>query len=154
MLERGDSRKFSVQQHYLPRDGAGSVQTQPPGKQQYQIFISINTISCPREKLHCASDTAGDPGTPTERDFHWIWGLFLILKIFSPPPLQEVVSDERLQGGQLLEEPKLLHFKGNTCSLQISVLDVPPFLWRIKPFTACQVPAFHLPPSALGEEPK
>lgn len=55
--------------------------------------------------------------------------------------LQEVVSDERHQGGQLLEEPKLLHFKGNTFSLQISVLDIPPFLWRIKPFTACQVPA-------------
>lgn len=53
--------------------------------------------------------------------------------------LQEVVSDERHQGGQLLEEPKLLHFKGNTFSLQISVLDIPPFLWRIKPFTACQV---------------
>jgi len=50
-----------------------------------------------------------------------------------------VVSDERLQGGQLLEEPKLLHFRGNTFSLQISVLDIPPFLWRIKPFTACQV---------------
>lgn len=49
--------------------------------------------------------------------------------------------DERLQGGQLLEEPKLLHFRGNTFSLQISVLDIPPFLWRIKPFTACQVPA-------------
>ncbi|XP_055423084.1 netrin receptor UNC5D isoform X4 [Bubalus kerabau] len=51
---------------------------------------------------------------------------------------EEVVSDERHQGGQLLEEPKLLHFKGNTFSLQISVLDIPPFLWRIKPFTACQ----------------
>lgn len=50
-----------------------------------------------------------------------------------------MVSDERHQGGQLLEEPKLLHFKGNTFSLQISVLDIPPFLWRIKPFTACQV---------------
>lgn len=56
--------------------------------------------------------------------------------------LQEVLSDERHQGGQLLEEPKLLHFKGNTFSLQISVLDIPPFLWRIKPFTACQVPAY------------
>uniref|UniRef100_A0A8D2NQX0 Netrin receptor UNC5 n=1 Tax=Zosterops lateralis melanops TaxID=1220523 RepID=A0A8D2NQX0_ZOSLA len=59
----------------------------------------------------------------------------------TPCAFQEVVSDERLQGGQLLEEPKLLPFKGNSCSLQISVLDVPPFLWRIKPFTACQVPA-------------
>uniref|UniRef100_A0A8C3RGM4 Netrin receptor UNC5 n=1 Tax=Cyanoderma ruficeps TaxID=181631 RepID=A0A8C3RGM4_9PASS len=56
----------------------------------------------------------------------------------TPCAFQEVVADERLQGGQLLEEPKLLHFKGNSCSLQISVLDVPPFLWRIKPFTACQ----------------
>ncbi|XP_075457512.1 netrin receptor UNC5D isoform X3 [Ascaphus truei] len=52
---------------------------------------------------------------------------------------QEVLSDERHQGGQLLEEPKLLHFKGNTFSIQISVLDIPPFLWRIKPFTACQI---------------
>uniref|UniRef100_A0A8C5TR35 Netrin receptor UNC5 n=1 Tax=Malurus cyaneus samueli TaxID=2593467 RepID=A0A8C5TR35_9PASS len=58
----------------------------------------------------------------------------------TPCAFQEVVSDERLQGGQLLEEPKLLHFKGNSCSLQISVLDIPPFLWRIKPFTASQVP--------------
>ncbi|XP_032144152.1 netrin receptor UNC5D isoform X9 [Sapajus apella] len=56
----------------------------------------------------------------------------------TPCAFQEVVSDERHQGGQLLEEPKLLHFQGNTFSLQISVLDIPPFLWRIKPFTACQ----------------
>ncbi|XP_030672950.1 netrin receptor UNC5D isoform X6 [Nomascus leucogenys] len=56
----------------------------------------------------------------------------------TPCAFQEVVSDESHQGGQLLEEPKLLHFKGNTFSLQISVLDIPPFLWRIKPFTACQ----------------
>ncbi|KAM6221849.1 netrin receptor UNC5D isoform 4-T4 [Rhynchocyon petersi] len=56
----------------------------------------------------------------------------------TPWAFQEVVSDERHQGGQLLEEPKLLHFRGNTFSLQISVLDIPPFLWRIKPFTACQ----------------
>ncbi|XP_031295987.1 netrin receptor UNC5D isoform X6 [Camelus dromedarius] len=56
----------------------------------------------------------------------------------TPCAFQEVVSDEKHHGGQLLEEPKLLHFKGNTFSLQISVLDIPPFLWRIKPFTACQ----------------
>ncbi|KAI1230052.1 Netrin receptor UNC5D, partial [Lamprotornis superbus] len=71
----------------------------------------------------------------------------------TPCAFQEVVSDERLQGGQLLEEPKLLHFKGNTCSLQISVLDVPPFLWRIKPFTACQVPAFPCLPLPGGRTP-
>ncbi|KAM6432093.1 netrin receptor UNC5D isoform 3-T4 [Liasis olivaceus] len=56
----------------------------------------------------------------------------------TPYAFQDVISGERHQGGQLLEEPKLLHFKGNTFSLQISVLDIPPFLWRIKPFTACQ----------------
>ncbi|XP_058050311.1 netrin receptor UNC5D [Ahaetulla prasina] len=56
----------------------------------------------------------------------------------TPCAFQDVISGERHQGGQLLEEPKLLHFKGNTFSLQISVLDIPPFLWRIKPFTACQ----------------
>ncbi|XP_060549496.1 netrin receptor UNC5D isoform X5 [Pantherophis guttatus] len=56
----------------------------------------------------------------------------------TPCAFQDVISCERHQGGQLLEEPKLLHFKGNTFSLQISVLDIPPFLWRIKPFTACQ----------------
>uniref|UniRef100_A0A8C4VH35 Netrin receptor UNC5 n=1 Tax=Gopherus evgoodei TaxID=1825980 RepID=A0A8C4VH35_9SAUR len=56
----------------------------------------------------------------------------------TPCAFQEVVSGERHQGGQLLEEPKLLDFKGNTFCLQISVLDIPPFLWRIKPFTACQ----------------
>ncbi|XP_053575350.1 netrin receptor UNC5D [Bombina bombina] len=56
----------------------------------------------------------------------------------TPCAFQEVLCDERHQGGQLLEEPKLLHFKGNTFSIQISVLDIPPFLWRIKPFTACQ----------------
>ncbi|KAM6221851.1 netrin receptor UNC5D isoform 6-T6 [Rhynchocyon petersi] len=36
----------------------------------------------------------------------------------TPWAFQEVVSDERHQGGQLLEEPKLLHFRGNTFSLQ------------------------------------
>ncbi|XP_029459746.1 LOW QUALITY PROTEIN: netrin receptor UNC5D [Rhinatrema bivittatum] len=56
----------------------------------------------------------------------------------TPYAFQEVVAGEKHQGGQLLEEPKLLHFRGNACSLQISVLDIPPFLWRIKPFTACQ----------------
>lgn len=76
-------------------------------------------------------------GSPPRLQRRLRWTLHLL---FPPLPLQEVVSDERLQGGQLLEEPKLLHFRGNTFSLQISVLDIPPFLWRIKPFSACQVP--------------
>nr|XP_014349455.1 PREDICTED: netrin receptor UNC5D [Latimeria chalumnae] len=56
----------------------------------------------------------------------------------TPNAFQEVASTERNQGGQLLEEPVLLQFKGNTFSLQISILDIPQFLWRIKPFTTCQ----------------
>ncbi|KAL7853271.1 hypothetical protein AOLI_G00201150 [Acnodon oligacanthus] len=51
---------------------------------------------------------------------------------------QEVVWLERGQGGRLLEEPKTLLFRGNSFSLQISIQDVPQFLWSIKPFTTCQ----------------
>ncbi|XP_072518039.1 unc-5 netrin receptor Da isoform X2 [Salminus brasiliensis] len=56
----------------------------------------------------------------------------------TPHAFQEVVWLERGQGGRLLEEPKTLLFKGNSFSLQISIQDVPQFLWSIKPFTTCQ----------------
>lgn len=46
---------------------------------------------------------------------------------------------ERSRGGRLLEEPKMMLFKGNTFSLQVSIQDVPRLLWSIKPFTTCQV---------------
>lgn len=46
---------------------------------------------------------------------------------------------ERSRGGRLLEEPKMMLFRGNTFSLQVSIQDVPQFLWSIKPFTTCQV---------------
>ncbi|KAI4885664.1 hypothetical protein NFI96_026595, partial [Prochilodus magdalenae] len=49
-----------------------------------------------------------------------------------------VVSAETSRGGLLLEEPKTLLFKGNTYSLQVSIQDLPQFLWSIKPFTTCQ----------------
>lgn len=54
-------------------------------------------------------------------------------------PLQGVVAAEKTRGGQLLEEPKMLPFRANTFSLQVSIQDVPQFLWSIKPFTTCQV---------------
>lgn len=89
----------------------------------------------------CPAGHGSAPGCTAACAEHYTCSSFPTLqKLFPPLPLQEVVSDERLQGGQLLEEPKLLHFRGNTFSLQISVLDIPPFLWRIKPFSACQVP--------------
>lgn len=64
---------------------------------------------------------------------------FLLLLLF--PVLQGVVAAETSRGGQLLEEPKMLPFRANTFSLQVSIQDVPHFLWSIKPFTTCQVTA-------------
>uniref|UniRef100_A0A8C5NET0 Netrin receptor UNC5 n=1 Tax=Gouania willdenowi TaxID=441366 RepID=A0A8C5NET0_GOUWI len=56
----------------------------------------------------------------------------------TPHAFQGVVAAERTRGGQLLEEPKTLLFLANTFSLQVSIQDVPQFLWSIKPFTTCQ----------------
>uniref|UniRef100_A0AAY4DPT4 Netrin receptor UNC5 n=1 Tax=Denticeps clupeoides TaxID=299321 RepID=A0AAY4DPT4_9TELE len=56
----------------------------------------------------------------------------------TPYAFQGVVNSERSKGGVLLEEPKILLFRGNTFSLQVSIQDVPQFLWNIKPFTTCQ----------------
>ncbi|XP_033994204.1 LOW QUALITY PROTEIN: netrin receptor UNC5D-like, partial [Trematomus bernacchii] len=65
-----------------------------------------------------------------------------ILRVYcvddTPHAFQGVVSVERSRGGQLLEEPKTLPFLSNTFSLQVSIQDVPQFLWSIKPFTTCQ----------------
>lgn len=43
------------------------------------------------------------------------------------------------QGVCLLEEPKTLHFKGNTPNIQVSMQDVPHSLSDIKSLTTCQV---------------
>ncbi|KAI1904686.1 hypothetical protein AGOR_G00008260 [Albula goreensis] len=56
----------------------------------------------------------------------------------TPNAFQGVVAMEKGKGGQLLEEQKTLLFKANTFSLQVSIQDVPHFLWNIKPFTTCQ----------------
>eukprot|EP00064_Thunnus_orientalis_P007588 superscaffoldBa00000853_g7610 len=56
----------------------------------------------------------------------------------TPHAFQGVVAAEKIRGGQLLEEPKMLPFRANTFSLQVSIQDVPQFLWSIKPFTTCQ----------------
>jgi len=68
------------------------------------------------------------------------------LHLLPPPsPPQGVVAAERTRGGQLLEEPKMLPFRANTFSLQVSIQDVPQFLWSIKPFTTCQVTSAERP---------
>ncbi|XP_064164220.1 netrin receptor UNC5D-like isoform X2 [Anguilla rostrata] len=56
----------------------------------------------------------------------------------TPNAFQRVVAMEKGKGGQLLEEQKTLLFKANTSSLQVSIQDIPQFLWNIKPFTTCQ----------------
>uniref|UniRef100_A0A8C6ST63 Netrin receptor UNC5 n=1 Tax=Neogobius melanostomus TaxID=47308 RepID=A0A8C6ST63_9GOBI len=56
----------------------------------------------------------------------------------TPHAFQGVVWAERSRGGQLLEEPQMLPFRANSFSLQVTIQDVPAFLWSIKPFTTCQ----------------
>ncbi|KAJ4926571.1 hypothetical protein JOQ06_008744 [Pogonophryne albipinna] len=56
----------------------------------------------------------------------------------TPHAFQEVAVGEHSRGGRLLEEPKMMLFRGNTFSLQVSIQDVPQLLWSIKPFTTCQ----------------
>ncbi|KAJ8339228.1 hypothetical protein SKAU_G00360140 [Synaphobranchus kaupii] len=56
----------------------------------------------------------------------------------TPNAFQGVVAMEKGKGGLLLEEQKTLLFKANTSSLQVSIQDIPQFLWNIKPFTTCQ----------------
>lgn len=56
----------------------------------------------------------------------------------TPHAFQGVVWAERSRGGQLLEEPQTLPFRANSFSLQVTIQDVPAFLWSIKPFTTCQ----------------
>ncbi|XP_061554159.1 netrin receptor UNC5D-like isoform X1 [Phycodurus eques] len=65
-----------------------------------------------------------------------------ILRVYcvddTPHAFQEVTAFERAQGGRLLEEPKVLSFRGNALSLQVNIQDVLQMLWNIKPFTTCQ----------------
>uniref|UniRef100_A0AAY5ENC6 Netrin receptor UNC5 n=1 Tax=Electrophorus electricus TaxID=8005 RepID=A0AAY5ENC6_ELEEL len=56
----------------------------------------------------------------------------------TPHALQEVLWSERSHGGHLLEESEVLLFRSTSFSLQISIQDIPPFLWSIKPFATCQ----------------
>ncbi|XP_051907439.1 netrin receptor UNC5D-like isoform X2 [Hippocampus zosterae] len=76
----------------------------------------------------------GSPDTANPRGF--------ILRVYcvddTPHAFQEVTAGERVRGGRLLEEPKVLSFRGNALGLQVNIQDVPQMLWNIKPFTTCQ----------------
>ncbi|XP_061764169.1 netrin receptor UNC5D-like isoform X2 [Nerophis ophidion] len=84
------------------------------------------------KRLRLAAFGSPDPRNP----------LGFVLTVYcvddTPHAFQEVTAGERGRGGRLLEEPKVLMFRGNMLSLQVSIQDIPQLLWSIKPFTTCQ----------------